>query len=184
MYLVQTVAPIKEPITLNEAKAFAVVFEDEDNALLESFISTAREYAENYTNRQFELATFELYTDRFTQNMVIPKGHIKSIEKIEYMDNDGIYQILDTNLYYLFGENDIFRVHFEKTMPHKHHKKAIKITFVAGYDSVPNSIKTYIKHIVSTMYENREKFYQGTNISEIIGDMYISILYKYRIQPL
>ena len=65
MYLVQTVAPISEPITLDEVKAFAVVFEDSDDSLLTSFITVAREDVESYTNRQLMSATYELYTDRY-----------------------------------------------------------------------------------------------------------------------
>ena len=184
MYLVQTVAPISEPITLDEIKAFAVVFEDSDDSLLTSFITVAREDVESYTNRQLMSATYELYTDSLVQDMKMPKNPIKSIAKIEFMDDNGVYQTLSTSDYYLYGENDIYRIHFGNCIPHKTHKQAIKITFEAGYDVVPEVIKVYMKHIVSTMYENREKFVVGVSVTDLVGTMYKEMISKYRVQPL
>ena len=182
MQVVQTVAPTSEPITLDEVKAFAVVFEDMDDALLTSFITVAREDAENYTNRQIMSATFELYTDCLVQDMKMPKNPIQSITKIEYMDDNGDYQLLSD--YYLYGDGDISKIHFDTFVSHKSHKKAIKITFIAGYVNVPETIKIYLKHIVSTMYENREKFVVGVSVNEMVGNMYKAMLDKYRVQPL
>ena len=52
MNLVQKVAPLSEPLSLEDAKTFMHILENDEDTLIESFISGAREYAENYTNRQ------------------------------------------------------------------------------------------------------------------------------------
>jgi len=184
MNVVQIVAPTSEPITLDEAKLAMRVLEDFDDTLINTMIADAREYAEDYTNRQFMPATFELYTDKFVQDMKMRKNPIKSIEKIEYMDENGNYQILGTDNYYLYGDNDIYRIHFEKIVPHKKHKEAIKITFVAGYDKVPNQIVAFIRALTGTTYEKRELYSEGIPINTFANPMMHNMINMYRIQPL
>lgn len=184
MYVVQTVAPLSEPVTLAEVQSFSVVFEADDDALLTSLITVAREDAENYMNRQIMTATYELFTDCFVQDMKMPKNPIQSISKVEYMDDLGVYQILSSSEYYIYGDADISKIHFEAMPSHKVHKRAIKITFLSGYTTVPETIKIYIKHIVSTMFENREKFVVGVSVNEMVGNMYKRMLDQYRVQPL
>ncbi|WP_418186737.1 head-tail connector protein [Aliarcobacter lanthieri] len=186
MNIVQIIAPIKEPLTLEDAKNFMHILEDDEDTLIETFISSAREYAENYTNRQFEKATYELYINTFIQDMKMPKNPISSIEKIEFMDIDGNYEELEKEFYYLYGENDIFKIHFESFKPHKTHKQAVKITFIAGYDEVPKSILQALKIYVATLYENREQyvidFNSRTNVTEV--PIVQKMLSMYRVQPI
>ena len=93
MNYTQIVAPTSEPLTLEDAKTFMRILEDDDDALITSMIVGAREFAENYTNRQFVEATYELITNRFILDMKLRHNPIKSISKIEYMDENGDYQI-------------------------------------------------------------------------------------------
>lgn len=184
MYLVQTVAPTKEPITLAEAKLFMRILEDDDDALITSMIVGAREYAENYTNRQLMPATFELTLNSFAQDLQIPKAPLNSITKIEYMDVDGMYQTLDTSLYYSYGENGTSKLHFESGLPtFKDDKRAVKITFTSGYTTVPSSIVSFIKVLVSTMYENREQYVIGVSIDTMANPLVFKMLDMYRVRP-
>ena len=183
MYLVQTVSPTNEPLSLVNAKAFMRIIESDDDVTITSMIKSSREYAENYTNRQFEVATYELFTNGFIQDMEMPKNPIKTLAKIEYMDENGTYQILDSSFYYLYGENDIFKIHFEQTISHKVHKNAIKFTFDSGYATVPEGIIAYLMVLVSTLYENRELYIVGVSIDKIANPMIHKMLDMYRVQP-
>lgn len=188
MNLVQTVAPLSEPLSLEDAKTFMHILEDDEDALIESFISGAREYAENYTNRQLMTATFELTTDRFTQDKQFPKNPVKSVTKIEYMDISGYYQILDPSKYYIYGENDVYKIHYEndvyRNIAIKDDKRAVKITFISGYDVVPSGIIAYIRMAVSTMYENRESYVIGVSIDKNANPLLDKMLNMFRIQPI
>ena len=184
MQLVQTVPPTSEPITLDEAKTFLRILEDDDNATITSMIKSAREYAENYTNRQFEIATYELLAERFVQDIKLPKNPIKTLTSIEYMDENGDYQVLDSSFYYLYGEDDIFKFHFDETISHKTHKQAIKYTFVSGYDVVPESIIAYMNILISTLYENRELYIIGVSVDKLANPMALKLLDMYRVQPI
>lgn len=183
MYLVQTVAPIQEPISLEDAKVFLRILDNLDDTTIASMIKSSREYAENYTNRQFETATYELFTDRFTQDLKLPKNPIKTLTSVEYMDENGDYQVLDSSYYYLYGEDDIFKVHFDNTVSHKNHKNAIKFTFDSGYDVVPESITAYMKVLISTLYENRELYIVGVPVDKLANPMAVKLLDMYRVQP-
>ena len=184
MQLTQIVAPAQEPITLAEAKLFMKVLETDEDVLIETMIASAREYVENYTNRQLETATFELITDKIDSGFKLPKNPIQSITKIEYMDNDSNYQLMPTTDYYLYYDNGIGKIQIVTPISHKGDKRAIKITFIAGYDDVPFSIKTYIKMLVSTLFENREQYVVGVSIDTNANPLVNRMLEFCRVQPI
>ena len=184
MDLVQTVAPIEEPITLQVAKDFLRVIETDDDTEIQAMITSAREYAENYTNRQIKSATYELYLEEFSETIQLPKNPIQSITSIEYMDESGVYQTLDSASYYTYLDNEITTIFFEDMPDHKDHKRAIKITFVSGYSAVPESITAYIKILVSTLYENRELYIIGVSVDKLANPMALKMLDMYRVQPI
>lgn len=184
MNLIQKVAPLSEPLSLKDAKTFMHILENDEDTLIESMITSAREYAENYTNRQFEVATYELINEVIYSGFRIPKNPVQSITKIEYMDIDGNYQIMSTNDYYMYIENEIAKLHINNLPTYKQDKRAFKITFVSGYDVVPSSIVSYIKMAVSTMYENRESYVVGVSIDKNANPLLDKMLNMYRIQPI
>lgn len=186
MQLIQTVAPIKQPISLDEAKLFSKIVEDDEDELILSFIKSATSYAEGYTNRQFEIATFELINECIWCDFRLPKSPTIEILKIEYMDNNGDYQILDTDKYYLYENYEISYIHFHHIPTHKKDKRAFKITFRSGYDVVPDVFKIYIKIATSTLYENRELYLTDFNSRKdlVLVPLAQSMLSLYRIQPI
>lgn len=184
MNVIQTVAPTQEPITLDEAKLFMKVIEDDEDDLINVMIVASREYVENYTNRQLMSATFELTNDSIYSGMALPKNPVQSITKIEYMDLEGNYQIMSEDDYYSYIENEITKLHIEAMPNYKQDKRAFKITFVSGYLTIPSSIKTYMKMQVSTMYENREQYVIGVSVETNANPMLDKLLDFYRIRPL
>lgn len=184
MNYTQTVAPTSEPLSLADAKTFMHILETDEDDLISSMIVGAREYAENYTNRQFKDATFELITNCFVQDMKLRHNPIKSISKIEYMDANGNYQTLSTDNYYLYYENGIGTLYFTETPSIKDDKRAVKITFISGYTTVPSSIIAYIKVLVSTMYENREQYIVGVSVETLANPIINKMLDMYRVKPL
>lgn len=182
MQLIQTVAPIAEPLTLEETKAFLRILDVNDDLLIASMISTAREHVENVTNRQIEVATFELYADCFISKL--PKNPVQSIVKIEYMDENGSYVELLSSSYYLYEKSGISFIEYTSKPTVKTHKKAVKITFTSGYLQVPEAIKQYLKVKISTMFENREEFVIGANISSFGGNLIENLLSSYRIRSI
>ena len=184
MNLVQKVAPLSEPLSLEDSKNFMHILETDEDTLIESMITSAREYAENYTNRQLEVATFELINEAIYPGFRLPKNPVQSVTKIEYMDLNGTYQIMPNTDYYAYVDNGITKLHINKMPSYKCDKRAFKITFVSGYDIVPGSIVSYIKMLVSTMYENRESYVIGASINTSANPLLDKMLNMYRIQPI
>jgi len=180
MRLVQTVAPLQEPITQAEAKDFLRVLDSDSDNLILALIVAVREHVENITNRQLEVATFELYLDYFPSKL--PKNPINSIEKIEYMDESGTYQLLDSSLYYLYVENGIGMIEYLSKPLFKDHKESIKITFTSGYDLTPEPIKQYMRVKISTLFENREEFVVGASISSFNDGFIENLLNSYKVR--
>lgn len=184
MNLIQKVAPFSEPLSLEDAKTFMHILENDEDSLIQSFIVGAREYAENYTNRQLMTAAFELTNEIIYSGFSLPKNPVKSITKIEYMDLNGTYQIMSIDDYYMYVENGISKLHINKLPTYKQDKRAFKITFISGYDVVPSGIIAYIRMAVSTMYENRENYIVGVRVDTNANPLLDKLLNMYRVQPI
>lgn len=182
MQLIQTVAPIKEPLTLLEVKEFLRISNTDDDALISSLIGAVREHIEKATNRQLEIATFELIDAKlFT---TLPGGSFITIDKIEYLDENLDYILFELNKYYSYVNNGIGSIYFNEIPALQTHKKAIKVTFTCGYSEVPEAIKQYMKVKIATLYENREEFVIGVSISEFGSKFIENLLSPYKIRSI
>lgn len=175
--LSQTVAPIAEPVTLAEAKLWARVDITDDDTLITSLITAAREYVEEVTKRQVMTATYTMGIDmfpfgvgdlRFFWNRFgtidLPRAPLQSVSSVVYSAADGSGNVtLASNLYQV----DIARIPGRLApiytqvwpMPQVMTFNAVVITFVCGWVSaakVPERLKAAIKMMVATMYRNRE----------------------------
>lgn len=182
MQLVQIVAPTESAISLTTAKAALRILNTDEDDLITDIISSVEEHAQNILNRQLEVATYELYTNDFISTL--PKNPIKSISKIEYMDTDGAYVELDSSTYYLYSHNGIGCINYGFIPSTKEHQRAVKITFVCGYDTIPAPIKTYLRVKVSTLYENREEYVIGVSIAEFGNKFIENLLAPYKIRSI
>ena len=99
--IVQKVAPtptdIDEILSLEDAKRFIRVVDEDDDADIQSFIDSAITEAQDITNRQFASTTYELYLPNLPrENFKFPKNPVQEIVSIEYMDINGEYQTIDS----------------------------------------------------------------------------------------
>lgn len=179
MQIVQTVAPTQKSITVADAKGFLRVLESDDDVLIEEIIDAVEEHTQNILNRQLEVATYELYTDDLISKL--PKNPIISVDKIEYMDELGTYVELDSTTYYLYERDGIGCISYSVIPNLKEHKKAVKITFTAGYALVPTPIKSYMRVKIANYYENREEYIIGVSSTEVASGFIDNLIKPYRI---
>jgi uncharacterized phiE125 gp8 family phage protein len=93
-------APTLEPITLAEAKAQARITDDNSNNLLNSYIRTAREAAEEWMGRGLLTQTWKFTLDWFVNEIPLPMAWpLQSITSVKYYDEDGTQQTLATSYY-------------------------------------------------------------------------------------
>ena len=183
MILRRISAPSIEPVSLLEAKNHLRVDFDftDDDTLISSLITAARERAEMLTRRAFITQQWSLTLDAFpgptmmgvpfgrsfsvpSHAVVINKSPVQSIQSIQYLDMSGNQQTLATNIWVadIQGEpariTPVFGAIWPPTLPQI---ASVVIKFTAGFgdtpDTVPEGIKDWIKIRVNTLYENREE---------------------------
>jgi len=172
--------PAAEPVTVDEAKLFLRVDFSDDDALIDAYLVTARQYAEMATGRQLITATWKYVLDAFPgpslmgvpfghpftlpgHAILIPKSPVQSVTSIQYLDMSATWQTMPATDYVVENAGDLCRITpvfgkiWQPTLPQV---GAVQVTFVAGYgdpSDVPEGIKTWIKLRTSTMYANREE---------------------------
>lgn len=161
--------PESEPVTLDEAKAFARITLDDDDDIVTSLIVSAREFVENYTNRalieQTRLVYLDLCDMPLGNSITLPFNPL-TIESINSYDSENTETEMDDSDYFLSGR----RVALNQNAQWPNDLRefdCLAIETTAGYgddaDSVPVNIKTAILQLVAHTYEHREAYFDSTD---------------------
>jgi len=163
--------PKETPVSLDEAKQH--LREDDptgsNDAIIRSLIEAATKQAEHYTRRALITQTWDMWIDKFSDPLEVPKPPLQSISFIKYLDSTGtltthsnspqIYKVdtdgIKGNLYLTYSQ--VWPATYDEP-------KAVNIRFIAGYgtaEDVPEGIKQAIKMMVSHWYEFREPVIVG-----------------------
>ena len=172
--------PAGEPISLAEAKLHLRVDGGDDDLLIGSLITAARQAAETITGRQLMTARWRLVLDAFPGPLLMHAGSgssfslpahaillakcpVQSVVSVEYLDMNGTTQVLPASDYVLDAACEPARLSpvFGKTWPPTLPQiGAVTVTFDAGYGSaseVPEGLKSWIKLRVGSLYGHREE---------------------------
>ena len=192
MPLQLVIPPAEEPVSLAEARLHLRVDFTDDDALITSLISAARQAAETLTGRQFVTARWKLVLDRFPgacgssdaagqtfslpgHAILLPKCPVQSVVAIESLDMANTLQTMPPGEYTIDTACEPARVTpvfgglWPISLPQI---GAVSVTFDAGYGdaaSVPEGIKSWIKLRVGSLYAHREE---------------VAVLARGRIEPL
>ena len=175
MSLTLVTAAATDPVALSEAKLhmrIATTVTDDDDSITK-LIAGATKYAQDFMRRQFVTATYDLFLDKFSTEILIPLPPTQSITTVKYTDDAGVQQTLASSVYQLDTNTKPARLReaFNQTWPTtRQEMNAVEIRFLAGYGvatTVPESIKTAIKMLVAHWYENAEATIVGPNIKDI-----------------
>lgn len=157
----QTVAPATSPITLAEAKENSYITIADDDTLIQAMIDTATGLCQDYTGLQLVDATYIQTLDAWQDIIELLVNPVQSITSIKYYDEDDALQTLTATDFILddFSIPNRLVKDVDITLPTlKDKPNAIEITFVAGYTTIPEQLRTWIKVVTSTFYESREEF--------------------------
>jgi uncharacterized phiE125 gp8 family phage protein len=135
-----------------------------DDTYLTALITAARQYSEIECQRQFINATWTWTLDRFEQFLHVPMSPLQSITSFQYVDPTGATQTVDPTIYVVDTNNIAPRIGlvWGQIWPFTAFQiNVVTIVFVAGFGPdatyVPEDIKTAIKMIAASWYENREE---------------------------
>ena len=157
--------PEATPVTLDEAKAWAFIDFDDDDALIMSMIVAATGFFDGYSGvlgRALMPQVWLLEFPLFCSQMRLPLSPVIGVQSVKYYDVDNAEQTLSSDVYGVYEDplGPVVELLSGQSWPASFDKtNAVKITFVAGYAdaaAVPAQIKTAIKMLVAGMYDNRE----------------------------
>lgn len=151
-----TVPPAFEPVTLDEAQAHLRSNDDvTENGTITALITAAREYCEAVTRRALAVQTIEAYPERFSQRIELPMPPLQSVESVKYTDSAGIeHTVADTDYIVDTVSGFIYFASLPCFMPYP--INPIKITYIAGYETTPQSVKQAMLLLIGHWYINRE----------------------------
>jgi uncharacterized phiE125 gp8 family phage protein len=155
--------PTIEPISLDEAKLQSAITQDDDNALIASYIRSAREAGQNFLNRAFYTQTWKLQLAGFDDVIWLPMAApLQSVTSVQYYDTDGNLQTLATSYYDVDTTSEPGRVVRKpnQTYPsvESDRLRPVLITYVCGWssvDTIPEAIKQGLRVYVSAMEGDR-----------------------------
>lgn len=168
------------PIELSEMKAHLYIVGGDDDTELTNKILEVQSVCENFTHRSFLNATYEYAIDSFpTDSRIIylPRPPVVSVSKVEYYDTDGVLQEMDITDFFIDTRNEPSKLVLKPSrsfpLTEDGRPNAVIITFVAGYGathaSLPRDLKTAIKLLVASNWENRQEDFviQGVGIKSL-----------------
>lgn len=165
---------VTELISTAEAKAHLRVDITDDDTLIGTLVTAAREYVEIHTGRSFAQHTYRADITNFNDCIVLPHRPIQSITSIKYYTSDSpeVLTTLDSAVYSLYADHVIRDWGEDWPTSWAIRPDAVQITYVAGYldnaspraDVMPAAIRQAMYLIIGDLYENREaQFTMGFN---------------------
>jgi len=166
----RTVAPVTEPITLNEAKDHLEINHNDKDNLINMLIKTAREMGEHESARSFFTQTIVAQLDDFpTSNIELIYGPVQSVTTLKYYDVDNVQQTWSNANYRVDIVSKIAKVEAVNSWPEVYDRiDAIEVTYVAGYTEVadiPSTDKSGMLMLLTHLFENRQDVVVGSQVN-------------------
>ncbi len=139
----------------------------EPDALLDTYLAAARQFAEHYTGRMLMPQTWEMAVTSWADVIEIPAGPVASITSVKYYSAAGVDSTVNSSLYTLdnYGLIPCVRLARGAAWPGTDGREnGIRIRFVAGYTdaaSVPAGIRHWIMLRAAEAVRHREETVDG-----------------------
>lgn len=164
-------APTNLPVTLTEAKNHLRVSGDLDDTYITSLIEAAAGFVDGIYGMGFCLMpqTWEMALDRFNSEVKIPIYPVSSVASVAYVDSEGAEQTVASSVYQLnnYGSSPNITLKYNQNWPTSRNiADAVKIRFIAGFESLPEDLKHAVLLLVGHWYENREAATSSGTFSE------------------
>lgn len=171
--------PVNEPVTLVEAKAYLRVDNTDEDTLISTLITAARQWVESYLDRALILRQLVLRLDTFPVEIELPQPPLSSAGtttaiSLTYTLETGTTATLSSSEYRIDRTSTpgVLRQNYSGSWPgHLNDYNSIAVTYWAGYGSdegdMPPAIKNAILLMVGHLFENRTAVVTNTNTKPI-----------------
>jgi uncharacterized phiE125 gp8 family phage protein len=135
---------VAEPVSLTEIKNWLRIkdFTDDDTLLVELGKSTRR-HLEKFTGLSFGVKTLESIVDVDREQIELPYSPVASLTSVYELTSFIEWTLVDPSEYALIGDTLKIR------------NGCFKVTYQAGFISLPEDLKTDIKVLVAWQYKNK-----------------------------
>lgn len=190
--LVIVTPPALEPVDLVEAKAHLRVDGTQDDALITSLITAARQIAENLLGRAFMTQTLRLLSDSAPDRVFeLPRAPLQSVTHIKVYDDADTASVLDASLYQVDSASARISLRSSAVWPDIGRAlNGFEVQYVAGYgdsaSTVPMALRRGLLAHVAHLYMNRGDGLTREGVSEAMTAIprEALVLYApYRILP-
>lgn len=166
--MLKVIIPPDEIITVEDAADFMhAEFTDSEESIVESLITAARQWCEEYLRRAIGIQTLELRVNGFPDDSgpVILRSPLIEVNSVKYLDSDGTEQTLDEDEYIVSDAEPAEIVPVSDWPVTYASADSVRIEYEAGYcpggspalsQALPKTIKTAMLMMVADMYANRE----------------------------
>lgn len=162
----QKTPPTAEPLALEEAKLHLRVENAEDDALIGTLISAAREAAETFLGRVIPERQFEIILDRYPETLYrFPILPVQTVESIVCVLEDGTEVGLTGGTFRLAADDRLVVDAWPEGTPRTY--DAVTITVTAGTETVPARWKQAMLLLIGHWYEHRESVNVGNIVNEV-----------------
>lgn len=152
-----------EPVSLAEARLHIKADSDTtEDTLISTWITTAREIAEQYTGRALAPQTLEMALNAFpsvcAQVIQLEMPPVATITSVKYTDAAGVEQTVSSGDYALslYGDARALAPTYGKYWPITQCiADAVRVRYATGYATAPKAVKAAILLMVAFLNENR-----------------------------
>lgn len=179
---------VTEPVSVTDAKAHLRVTISSDDTLIGKYLLAARRHAESYIRGAIVQQSWDYSIDgrwpficadgKYRNRIELPLHPVASVTSVSYVDTSGVTQTLSPSLYtvHLDGTVPYIEKAYDATWPDvRDVPEAIIVRFVAGYDSVPEEIRTAILLHTEILYD------RNSNEKALLEQSRDALLDPYRV---
>lgn len=171
-----TVAPVLEPLTLVQAKAFLKVDGTDEDDLITSLIASARQACEDHCRRAFLPQTWKLVLDAFPcgrHPIDLPFPPLVSVSSISYVNNAGDDTAFDLANVRVDDVSEPGRIAPKVGVDWPVAQcviGAVTVVYAAGFPNaaaLPPAIVQAVRFTLTHFFENRSSVEVGTIATEV-----------------
>jgi len=144
-----------------DAKAWMKVDSSTDDSLIADLVAEVIDIVEQTYSFQLIEKTVVAEFETFGKRVDLPLFPVQSVTSVVTLDDDGTETTLTSGTdYYLTGDTLVVEQIYDNEHPFA--RVRLKVTYVAGYTTIPNGIKIGLKKAVLSSYEDRQDLVDGS----------------------
>lgn len=155
---VTVVTPPPPVVSKTEAKDHLRVRHSAEDTLIEGMVAAATAHIDGpdgWLGRSIGVQTLEARLDAFPWDLRLPFGPVRSITSVKYIGSDSVEETYDPALYENQGQRVALLGNFIWPAT-AYRSEAVRVRYVAGYETIPPAIRAAILLMVGDLYRNRD----------------------------